>query len=408
MSPIKKKKIIEAFKYSIKKTGSIKESVRKVARKLNETDNDVQEVVDVVTVDIVDKYVIAVDGIAVKQLFDTEEEAEQVADTIVSEAEGEPEVMEFEDALEAGVDLSQVIEIDSDTEKIVLEIADEDIADELGTEEDKIEPESKETIEIVTAEIQEVVDNVLDEKDAVSVESVEHIESEDGISTYEITLSGDDEEKVETVTEALKSHLVSIKSRKALKENAIRNVARLKIGENYKFDSGIGGIMTAKYKGQKNGKHIFENVNKVFKNCNFSLTSIEAAKQACTAVTMVMESKNTRVPNRHTSNADKRRKQILENRNKTRDKRRKQILENRNKTRNVSNMTQIHRKQTTGRVTESVIEDILTPLPMFTEFAKQKVVPKTSIPKTVTDQKEIQERRQRIMEHRRRVASKCK
>ena len=393
ISPIRKKKITEAFKYSIKKTGSIKESVRKIARKLNETDDDVQEIVDAVTVDIVDKYVIAVDGIAVKQLFDTEEEAEQVADTIVSEAEGEPEVMEFEDALEAGVDLSQVIEIDSDTEKIVLEIADEDIADELGIEEDKIEPESKETIEIVTAEIQEVVDNVLDEKDAVSVESVEHIESEDGISTYEITLSGDDEEKVETVTEALKSHLVSIKSRKALKENAIRNVARLKIGENYKFDSGIGGIMTAKYKGQKNGKHIFENVNKVFKNCNFSLTSIEAAKQACTAVTMVMESKKT------ITNAKKRERQILENR--------KRIFENRKQQGDVSRMSQIH-KQQSKRICESVIEDILTPLPMFAEFAKQKVILKTSTPKTVTNQKEIQERRQRIKEHRRQVANKHK
>lgn len=285
-TPFRKKRIVESFQNSIRKTGNIKESIKLVTRKLKESADDVEEIVNEITIDLTDKFVVVVDGIAT-DMCETEEEAQEIADSATNESEGDDvdaDVMTFDDALDAGIDLSQVIEITPETDTIVLEIETSDIAEEIGKEIGDIEaePTQKDVIDAVTDEIQEIVDAVsVDTTDKVEIDKVKHIDTDtsDGVSTFEITLKGA-EDDVEKVAEALKSHLVSKKTRKFLKESAlVKNSKFLKVNEKYKIESGLGGIMTAKYKGKKNGEHYFENLDKNFDGFNFSFTDKEVSDQ---------------------------------------------------------------------------------------------------------------------------------
>lgn len=280
-TPFRKKKILESVQRSIRKTGSIKESIAIAAKKLNEAEGDVEETVNEVTVDLTDKFVVVVDNVAT-EMCDTEEKAQETADAITNEAEGDSaEVMTFDDALTAGIDMSQVIEITPETDTVILEIETADIAEEIGKDiaDVEAEPGQADVIDAVTSEIQEIVDAIpVETDDKIEVESVKHVETEDGVSTFEITLKGT-EDDVEKVSEALKSHLVSRKTRQFLKESAlVKDSKSLKVDKTYKIESGFGGIMITKYKGLKNNEHFFENLDKNFDGFNFSLTNAEVSE----------------------------------------------------------------------------------------------------------------------------------
>lgn len=291
LTPFRKKKIAESFQISIRQTGNINESITKVSKMVNEDEEDVKETVNEITIDLVDKFVVVVDDVA-QEICDTEEAAQTAADSITNEAEGsDANVMSFDDAIDAGVDMSQVIELTPETDKIVLEIATEDIAEEIGKEIADVEadPGHKDVIDAVTDEVQEIIDAIpVDTETKIEIDSVEHTDTSDGISTFEIELKGDDAD-VAKVTEAIKSHMVSRKTRQFLKESAlISGVKRLKLNETYKIESGIGGIMTTKYKGLKDGQHFFENQDKNFEGMNFMLSNEEVMEQV-----MVNESKKS-------------------------------------------------------------------------------------------------------------------